>query len=119
MYAARSKIRLFGKVFIAIVMVATIYGCGVGDAATTGTFRITNNSGITVTEAFLAPSSSSTWGADQLTTDLPSGSSRDIGGVSCEFTYDFYATNAPGVSDWGPQFGISIPCDGIFTMELL
>ena len=119
MDTARSKTGLIGKMFIAIVLATSVYGCGVGDDATTGTFRITNNSGITVTEAFLAPSSSSTWGADQLTTDLPSGTSRDIGGVSCEFTYDFYATNYPGATVWPPQGGLSIPCDGILTMELL
>lgn len=116
---AKSKTLSVSKLLIVIVTMVFIYGCGGGsDTPTTGTLRVINNSGITVTEAFVSPSTSSTWGADQFTTDLPSGSSRDIGGVSCSVTFDFWATNSPGVSQWGPGYGFTMPCGGIFNMTL-
>jgi len=120
MSTARSKIRLMGKMFIAIVMLASVYGCGGGSSssATTGTLRIINSSGITATQAFVSPSTSASWGADQLSPDLPSGSSRDIGGVSCSVTFDFWATNSPGATQWGPGYGYTMPCGGIFNMTL-
>lgn len=119
MGTTKSKIGFISKLFIAIVMLASVYGCGGGSSSpTTGTLRIINNSGITVTQAFVSPSSSSTWGADQLSPDLPSGSSRDIGGVACSGTFDFWATNSPGTTQWGPGYGYSMPCGGIFPMTL-
>ena len=63
MDTARSRIRFISKMFIAIVMVASVYGCGGGsNSPTTGTVRIINNSGYTLTEAFISPSTVSTWG---------------------------------------------------------
>jgi hypothetical protein len=115
----KSKIDFMSKTLVAIVMTLSIYGCGGGGGSstpTTGTVRFVNNSGITITEAYISPSTSSTWGADQLSTDLPSGSSRDIAGVSCSVTFDFYATN--GTFTWGPGFGLSMPCGGIYTLNL-
>jgi hypothetical protein len=118
MDTARSRIRFISKMFIAIVMLASVYGCGGGSSSpTTGTVRIINNSGVTVTEAFISPSTVGTWGADQLSPDLPSGSSRDIGGVSCSVTFDFRATNSPGAQFW-QGFGFSMPCGGRFDMTL-
>ena len=118
MGTTKSNIEFISKMFIAIVMLASVYGCGGGsNSPTTGTVRIINNSGYTLTEAFISPSNVSTWGADQLSPDLPSGSSRDIGGVSCSVTFDVRVTNFPGAQAW-EGYGFTMPCGGRFDMTL-
>jgi hypothetical protein len=121
MDTARSKIDFMSRALIAIVMTASIYGCGGGGGGggtpTAFTFNVVNSSGLTATEFYLAPSSGTGWGANQFSTPLASGSTRAIGGVSpCSANYNYYATN--GTALWGPQTSLMPPCGGTFTLTL-
>ena len=122
MYTARSKIRFIGKMFIAIVMMASVYGCGGSSTPSTFTFRVVNNSGITVNEFYLSPNTSPSWGPDQFSADLLTGFTRDITGVApCGVLFDYYAINgtfaSPNVT-WGPATGLMPPCGGLYTLTL-
>lgn len=92
-------------------------------APTTFTFNVVNNSGLTVHEFYLTPSTSSLWGPDQFSTDLASGSTRSITGVApCGVLFDYLAINGTftiPVVAWGPAFDIPMPaCGGTYTLTL-
>jgi len=122
---AKSKIGFISKILIAIVMMASIYGCGGGggsSAPTTFTFNVVNNSGITVHEFYLTPNTDPSWGPDRFSTDLASGSTRSITGVApCGVLFDFYAINGTYASPivwWGPGTDMMPACGGTYTLTL-
>jgi len=113
-----------GKLLILAALIFTLQGCGGGGgnggsgSSTTFTFKVKNNSSYTVTAFYLSPSSSGSWGANQLTNPIAPGGSRTISGVSpCSFNFDFYATN--GSVTWGPSYNNAMPpCGGTFKLTL-
>lgn len=59
-------------------------------------FRMVNNTGATVEALYLAPSSGSGWGPNDLNGVLPSGRSVDLTLESLSCEYDFYANLSDG-----------------------
>ncbi|MEO0536036.1 MAG: hypothetical protein AAF215_19450 [Cyanobacteria bacterium P01_A01_bin.123] len=59
-------------------------------------FRMVNNTGATVEALYLAPSSGSDWGSNDLNGVLPSGRSVELTLESSSCAYDFYANLSDG-----------------------
>ncbi len=82
--------------------------------AETGTLRLYNASGVTIDHAYLSPATSSTWGTDQLSSPLPTGSYFDIVETPIG-TYDSKATVIGAFSTYyGYLFSIPITKDARF-----
>ena len=115
------------KLWIICGAMLVMVGCGSDGAtpaaSTTFTFNVVNNSGVTVHEFYLTPSTSSLWGPDQFSTDLASGNTRSLTGLApCGVLFDHIAINGtftiPVVS-WGPAFDVMMPaCGGTYTLTL-
>ena len=86
------------KLFLLVCLMALVVGCPPPDPSpsSSGTLHFVNNTGYTATAFFAAPSSSSSWGSNVLSSDVVSGSSCDITGIAADTSYDFRVEFANG-----------------------
>lgn len=91
------------KLFLLLCLMALVVGCPPTPTPTptptpssNGTLHFVNNTGHAATVLFASPSSSSSWGSNVLSSDVASGSSRDITGIAPDTSYDFRAEFANG-----------------------
>ena len=106
------------RLVVLTLITAFLQGCGGKDSKslTTFTFRVANASGLTVSEVYLTTGGS--WGANQISSQIPPGGVRDIGGVSpCATTFNYYARATNGTL-WGPSSSMMPACGGTFTLTL-
>jgi hypothetical protein len=79
----------------ALLLSSVVFSCGGGGGGstpppTTGSFKLTNSSGFTIDEVYVALSSDSSWGAIQNSSTIPSGSSWTLTNITPD-TYDMRA----------------------------
>jgi hypothetical protein len=81
----------------------------------TGSLKVVNNYNYPITELYVASSSSSTWGANQLSAPIPVGGSFTLTDIP-EDTYDLAAVASDGA--YVENYGVSITAGGLFTWTL-
>jgi uncharacterized protein YkwD len=81
------------------VIALCMCGCppaGGGGETETAVLRFINDTSLTCTALFASPSSSSTWGASVLSSEVGSGGSQDITNIPSNTSYDFKADFSNG-----------------------
>jgi len=83
------------SVVVAVTVVA-LSGCPPTGLTGTAILDFINNTSLACTGFYASPSSSSSWGSDVLSSDVPSGTTRRITGIPANTPYDFRADFADG-----------------------
>jgi hypothetical protein len=76
-----------------------------------------NSSSFTISELYVSPSSSGSWGPDQLTSTIAPGGTFTLTGIT-PGTYDLRAVASDGTTFW-QSMAVSITAGGTFTWTLL
>lgn len=93
-------------------------GDGGGAVATTGTLSVVNRSSTTIYYVYVSPSSSSSWGVDQLGSHvLTPGQTFNVRSIPCGRSYDVKAEGS-GHTTLATRYGVPIQCGGTFTWTL-
>ena len=73
-------LRAVRNVVLAVILVAPVAGCFVGSASSgTAALRVTNRTSQSICYVYISPTSSNSWGADQLGANtIPAGSSYEL-----------------------------------------
>jgi hypothetical protein len=87
------------------------------DEAPAASLTVVNGSGFSVTELYVSPSTSGTWGPDQLAGTISPGGSFTLTGIP-PGTWDFKAVSAGGTVFW-TRFGTGLASGITFTWTLL
>lgn len=78
--------------------------------STTSSVKLINSSSYSVISWYISPSSSSTWGSDQLgSRTVSQGSTFTVGGIPCGTNYDFRADISGDSSHW-TRYGAYVSC---------
>jgi hypothetical protein len=80
-----------------------------------GSVKVVNNYSYPITELYFSPQTSSTWGANQLTTPIPVGGSFTLTGVPAG-VYDLKAVASDGA--YREQYDVSITAGSLYTWTL-
>lgn len=86
-------------------------------AAPSASLRVMNGSSYTISELYVSPSASGSWGPDQLAGTILPGGSFTLTDIPAG-TFDFKAVSAGGTVFW-TRFGTSIAGGGTFSWTLL
>lgn len=82
------------KRMLLVVLMLVLFGCGGGGGDDTGSLRVTNSQAVTIYHLHLSPTTSSTWGPDQLgTRTIAYGESFTVTGIPAgtyDMKLDFY-----------------------------
>lgn len=83
--------------------------------AATSNLMVVNNSGTTIYYLYVSPSTSSSWGSDQLGSRVVSpGQSFTLGSIPCGINYDLRAEGS-GHSGLAQRFGVYFACGSTIT----
>jgi hypothetical protein len=83
---------------------------------TVGSLSVVNSTSYTITQLFVAPASSGTWGTDQLSSTIAPGGSFTLTDIP-PGTYDFKAIASDGTTFWQTN-SVGITAGGTFTWTL-
>jgi hypothetical protein len=112
-----------GILFTSLIIAFVFVGCDFGlskdedkDESCTATFTLVNDTISTIYFLYISPSSSDTWGANQLGTDiLYPGYSKKITDIPAPETYDYKAVRS---SDYAYVYNHTFQCtDYVWTLE--
>ncbi len=115
----------FALVFIALAGLVLLVGCdeaGTSDSGGGGggsaSLRVNNNSSYTVWYLYVRPSTSSSWGPDQLgaSTTISPGGSFLLTNIPAGINYDLRADSSSG--NW-TRYGVPMTSGGTFTWNLV
>jgi hypothetical protein len=120
--------RIIARAFFVLLLFPLLIACGGGGGEYTpppggggtqyGAVRLNNASGVTIDEFYLTPSSSSSWGVDQLGSGtLPTGSFFDVSTVPVG-TYDARAVVLGVFSIYhGDSYGFSVTANSTYNIS--